>query len=221
MDGAELVTSTAEKDLGIVMDNKLNFDNHINETAKKANRIAGMILGNIQYKHKSILVPLFKSLVRPILEYGNTVWNTTLKKHTEAIENIQRRYTRRIQGANHMGYEDRLSFLKLPSLEYRRLRGDMIETFKLMHNFYDADTITGLFHLPVSTTSQTTRGHKFKILKQATNTSKYANFFTNRVTNIWNKLPETVVTAESVNSFKNKLDMLWKNHMYKINIELH
>ena len=96
---------------------------------KKANRMCGMLVRFIQCKTKLTMVPLFKSLVRPVLEYGNVVWNTCLKKHTGSVENVQRRFTKKIIGFADMDYEKRLQALHLPSLEYRRLRGDLIELF--------------------------------------------------------------------------------------------
>ena len=93
------------------------------------------------------MVPLLKSLVRPILEYGNTVWAPCLIKNITRIENVQRRFTKRITAMNNLEYEQRLMALKLPSLEYRRARGDMIETFKIIHGYYDHETVCSLFKL--------------------------------------------------------------------------
>ena len=77
---------------------------------------------------------LYVRLVRPHLEYVNPVWNPYLKKHIDMIENIQRRATKLpvIPGLSDLSYEDRLRRLKLPSLSYRRSRGDMIEVYKIM-----------------------------------------------------------------------------------------
>ena len=77
------------------MDPKLSFDDHVSQTVKKANRLCGMLVSNIQCKEKDIMVPLFKALVRPVLEYGNSVWTTCLKKHNTIIENVQRRFTKK------------------------------------------------------------------------------------------------------------------------------
>ena len=76
MNGNKLEETTAEKDLGVIVDPDLSFNTHINETIKKANRLCGMLVGNIQCKDANIMVPLFKSLVRPVIEYGNPIWNT-------------------------------------------------------------------------------------------------------------------------------------------------
>ena len=94
----------------------------------------------ISFKTKEIMVPLFKALVRPILEYGNVVWSPYKKKDIDAIESIQRHYTKSISGMRFLPYENRMKILELPSLHYRRLRGDLIETFKILNNHYDPKT---------------------------------------------------------------------------------
>ena len=67
--------------------------------------MTGMVIGNIQCKTKNIMIPLFKSLVRSVLEYGNVVWNTGLVKHNDSIENVQRRFTKKIIGLADMDYD--------------------------------------------------------------------------------------------------------------------
>ena len=83
-----------EKDLGVFLDPELNFKSHIKKTVQKASYTSFKILKNFTYRDSNILVPLFKSLVRPILEYGNTVWSNGLKKYMNKIENVQRRFTK-------------------------------------------------------------------------------------------------------------------------------
>ena len=104
-----------EKDLGVFVDPNLNFYNHIIKTVNKANQIAGMLVRNITFKSKDVMVPLFKSLVRPVLEYANPVWHPYLKKYIKLIEGVQRRFTKKINGAANLTYENRLRWLKLPS----------------------------------------------------------------------------------------------------------
>ena len=64
------------------------------------------------------MVPLFKSMIRPIVEYGNVVWAPHLKKDIIAIESIQRNYTKKIKGMRNKSYEERLAILRLPSLSF-------------------------------------------------------------------------------------------------------
>ena len=136
---------------------------------KKANRVVGMISRFIECKSAEIMVPLFKSLVRPLLEYGNAVWYPYLKKHITLIENVQRRFTKRIVGFGELEYNQRLAQLKLPSLEYRRCRGDMIEVFKITHGIYDSTTTSALF----TYNKAITRGHPYKFTKVSTNTTVF------------------------------------------------
>ena len=77
----KLETTQEEKDLGVIVDENLTFEKHINETVKKCRQLCGLIMGTITYKTKEIMIPLFKALVRPILEYANSVW-CPYKKNT-------------------------------------------------------------------------------------------------------------------------------------------
>ena len=73
-----LEETVCEKDLGVFVDPNLNFEEHVNYVLKKTRSLSGLIMRTIHYKTKDIMVPLFKSLIRPILEYGNVVWNPIL-----------------------------------------------------------------------------------------------------------------------------------------------
>ena len=217
MNGTKLEQTKAEKDLGVIMDPLMSFETHVNETVKKANRITGMIVGNITCKKREIMVPLFKTLVRPVLEYGNAVWNNTLRKQINQIEDVQRRFTKRISGMQNIGYEERLKLLKLPSLEFRQTRGDLIEMYKLTHEIYDTKTIKSLFQL---NTHSNTRGHPYKVIKRHTTTKKTSSFFANRIVNLWNNLSEDIVCSKSVNTFKNRLDKYFNSTIYKTDLAL-
>ena len=211
-----LEETTCEKDLGVNIDPDLNFNNHIKLTIKKARRISGMILRNITYKSKSILIPLYKALIRPILEYGNAVWCPYLKKDIADIEKVQRHFTKRIHCAKNLEYEDRLRLLQLPSLEFRRIRGDLIEVFKILNEKYDPVTTNSLL------TRQETvlRSNKFKLQKNRVATKRYLKFFSNRVINIWNKLPNCVVDTDDLNVFKNRIDDYLSDHMFSTDLNI-
>ena len=178
----ELKNTKCEKDLGIYVDDKLKFDQHITAIIRKAKNIIFLILRNIHFKSPRIMVPLFKALVRPILEYGNVVWCPYTIKDIDAIEEVQRFYTKRIIGMNNLSYEDRLHKLKLPSLEFRRLRGDMIEVFKISNKKYDAQTTNTFFEF----CENMTRNNGKKLTKKQVNFKPFQYFFTNRIINVWN-----------------------------------
>ena len=212
-----LSKTTCEKDLGVFIDNKLNFKDHISKQVKKARCTAGVIHRNIINKTPDILVPLFKSMVRPIVEYANPVWAPYLKQDIKTIEDVQRHFTKKICGLKERSYHERLKILKLPSLEYRRLRGDMIEVYKILHGIYDPKTTEKLLTL-FPEFSTTRKSNNLNLLKKRTNHNPFHNFFTNRITNIWNALPNDVVNAMNVNSFKNKIDAYFRNLIYRTDL---
>ena len=156
-------------------------------------------------------------MVRPIIEYGNVVWAPYLKQDIQAIENIQKNFTKRIFGLNKMSYHERLTLLQLPSLEYRRLRGDMIEVFKIIHGIYDSKTTNKLLtRVPEDSTTRKT--NNLNLQKVRTNNKPFQNFFTNRINNTWNALPNDVVNAMNVNCFKNKIDAHFRCYIYKTDL---
>ena len=121
-----------EKDLGVIFDNRLKFDEHIQAAISKANKMLGIIRRAFAFMDKEIFLHLYKSLVRPHLEYGNSIWCPHLKRQSSAIEKVQRRATKMITVYKNLTYKERLAILKLPSLKYRRLRGDLIQTYKII-----------------------------------------------------------------------------------------
>ena len=201
-----LKKSKQETDLGIVMDDNGKSAGQCAKAVKKANAVLGMIKRNIHYKSKDVVVKLYKSLVRPRLEYCIQAWCPYLKKDIDKIEKVQRRATRMIEGYWELSYEDRLEKTGLIPLDKRRIRGDLIQVFKMMKGFDRVD-FSKFFEL---SRIKNTRGHCYKLSKKRCKGERRRNFFTQRVINHWNKLPQEVVDADSVNCFKNRLDKLYK-----------
>lgn len=203
----ELKKLDSVSDLGVRFDCKLSFSEHINEKFNKAYSILGIIKRNFIYMDKDTFILLYKAMVRPHLEYANSVWCPYKKGDIEDIEKVQKRATKLVISLKHLPYIDRLQQLKLPTLKYRRLRGDMIEVFKIVHNYYDPGAVVKLNFHPFSAT----RGNRFKLQKFNChyNIRKYS--FGSRVVNVWNSLPDYVVEADSLNAFKNRLDKYWTN----------
>jgi len=202
-----LQVTTEEKDLGVWMNDSLKSTQHVVQTVKKANQILGLIRRSFTFMDCKLMKQLFTSMVRPHLEYGNVVWHPQLKKDMQLLEGVQHRASRMVPGLSKLCYEDRLRKLDIPSLSYRRLRGDMIEVYKYLHGLYSIDC-TDI--LPLHRASGcTTRGHSYKLAKRICQGQLRANFFGYRVVNVWNSLPEEVVTASSVNCFKGRFDRLY------------
>ncbi len=97
--------TTSEKDIGVIFDEKLTFESHLNEKISKANSMVGTIHRTFEYLDKDNFVTLYRSLVRPHIEYANQVWAPYLKKHITSLENIQRRATKLIPAIKKKSYE--------------------------------------------------------------------------------------------------------------------
>ena len=212
---SEIEKTELEKDLGVFVDPELNFESHIEHTVKRASSKKATILRNFSYRSKKVLVPLFKALVRPILEYASVVWDSSFRNQINLLESVQRTYTRHILEVKKLPYEDRLKKLDLPSLEYRRFRGDLIEMYKIAQKKYDRASIDSLFCF---VNNNRLRGHCFKVTKIACRKRKYQHFFTNRCVNHWNKLSSNTVQSTSLNSFKNSIDKTFKDLKYQTNL---
>jgi hypothetical protein len=199
-----------EKDVGVIIDDTLSYDMHINYIINKANSTFGVIRRSFETLDTKSFLSLYTSMVRSYLDYAVSVWAPYKVKHIEALENVQRRATRQLPDLKNLEYEDRLKKLKLPTLTYRRNRGDMINTFKILNGLYDQDACNDLLPLRKDHAIRSnTRTNSLALLKLRANKDIRKYNFTNRVVNLWNSLPENVVQAPSLNSFKNRLDKLW------------
>ena len=198
----KLETCDKEKDLGITYDPNLNFDNHISNITKKANQMLGIIKRTFTFMNKSIFLKLYKALVRSHLEYGNVIWNPHLKRQSIQIESIQRRATKLLPECRNMSYDQRLRYLKIYSLKGRRIRGDLIQTYKIFQGIDDIKP-DSIFTLATYTSTRN-QGNKMRQKYCKTDIKKFS--FSNRVIEKWNKLPKEIKEAPTINTFKNRLD---------------
>ena len=199
--GVTLEAIDVERDLGILLQKDLKVSNQCTKVVRTANRVLGMIYRTFTSRTQDIVLKLYKSLVRPHLEYAIQAWRPHLQRDMNAIEKIQRRATRMIVSLRDLPYEVRLSRLKLTTLETRRLRGDLIEAFKIMKGLVDVKS-SDLFTL----SNNSLRGHSLKLFKSVYNLDCGKFVFTNRVVKEWNLLTEEIISCSTVNTFKNKVD---------------
>ena len=144
-------------------------------------------------------------MVRTQLDYASSVWAPYKKKHIDMIENVQKRATKQIPGMKNLPYEERSRKLELPTLSYRRLRGDMIEVYKIIQGHYDPEASTIIKLMNDTEQRFSTRTNSKKVVYNRANTNIRKNSFSIRIAKYWNKLPE------NINSFKNRLDKHWKD----------
>src|SRR6218665_648826 len=170
------------------------------EAAKRANRILGMIKRMIVSREQDVVLRLYKSLVRPHLEYCVQAWSPYLREDIGTLEQIQRRATKMIRGLGKLTYEESLMRCGLTHLEKRRTRGDLIDAYKIMTG---KEAILAHKFFEVSMENRT-RGHGYKLYKTRTGIRRN-KFFRARVVNPWNDLDEKTATVDTVDKFKRQL----------------
>ena len=145
------------------------------------------------------------------LEYANQIWYPNLKKHKTSIENVQRRATRLVGSLRGLSYEERLRELKLPTTEYRRQRGRMIEIFKIINGMYDESATGNLIQF----IERNSRKHGQQLSIRRARLELRKKFFSVDGPKGWNELPEHVVSSESLDIFKTRLDRHWQHRMFR------
>lgn len=193
------------KDLGITIDSELNFKEHIYGKIKQSFSMLAIINRNFFNLDKFTFKLLYKSMVRSLVEYGHSVWNPYRLGIIYDLERVQKRATKMVKGCKRLSYSERLRFLEIPTLKFRRIRGDMIEVFKILNGFYDNSVAPVLLR----NHDTRTRGNDLKLVHSRSRLDIRKYNFSSRIVGLWNMLPNWVVLSESVNSFKNNLDKFW------------
>ena len=207
----KLETTTQEKDLGILVDDSLSFHAHTDMVVARAYQTLGIIKRTFINLDETTLALVYKAMVRPILEYANTAWGPLFIGDQQKVEKVQKRATRMVIAIRHLPYEDRLKRVKLPTLQYRRDRGDMLTVYNLVNNNIRMD-LTSFFSLTPE--DAPTRGHSKKLKKPAASKALRQRFFSHCIVDLWNNLPAEVINAKTANNFKKELDKHWKHRMY-------
>ncbi len=203
----QLRTTDVERDLGIMVAKNLKSADHVNYIVARAQRIFGLIKKTFVSRDASVIMPLYCSLVRSLLDYGTVIWNPYLIRDIQLVEKVQRRVTRTVRGLRNLPYEERLVQLQIDSLEKRRVKTDLTELFKII-NGYTCLQPEHFFNFNVQAR---TRGHNFKIYPNFSHLNVRKYFFTNRVVELWNRLPIEIVNAINVVNFKKLLNEYFSN----------
>ena len=161
LNGIPIEVTDEEKDLGVIVDCHLDFHKQASAAISKACQTLAVLKRSFANINESTLPLLFNSMVRPLLEYCNTIWGPFGRGDQKKLERIQRRATRMVDSVKHLSYPSRLRSLGMPSLCYRRRRGDMIVVYQLLHG--------GMARPPedflTRNLSDRTRGHRWKLAK--------------------------------------------------------
>ena len=194
----KIVSSKCEKILGVYIDTDCNLKQHIFYIVKKAILTACNILRAFHGCKINILISLFKTYIRSILEYATVVYFPHYTYLILLLENVQRYFTKRLTGLWDINYNERLKTCNLEKLENRRITNDLILVNKLLHNKY-VSSIKDYMNVQ----STNTRDHGLKLFKNHCRLDIRKNFFVNRIINVWNAQHESKIACKNINRFIN------------------
>ena len=141
-----LSSHLTERIFGMLVDKDLTFSQQMYACSKKANNVCNMILSNLRHFDNSLLTLLFCVFARPHVEYTCVIYNPYQLQYIDLLENVQRKFTKRLHGLHNVSYCKRLIACKLDSLELRRLYSDIITLYKIIHSFVDS-SISNSLHI--------------------------------------------------------------------------
>ena len=201
-----LEETTEEKDLGVVISSNLKPSKQCQQAYSKASRALGLIHRSISFKAPYVLLRLYKSLVRPHLEYCISAWAPHYVKDKVLLEHVQHRFTRMVPGRSNCHIT---LFLHRWTLEERRHHADLLEVFRM----YKGLSLTPFCRYFTLTPVNNTRGLSAKVLKNRCSLDLRRFFFSERAVDRGNSLPQHVIDSGSINAFKNGLTTMSRDSM--------
>nr|VZI01090.1 unnamed protein product [Spirometra erinaceieuropaei] len=208
LNGVPLQEVDAQKDLGMWVTASLKPPLHCSKVAKSAMSVLYLVKRPFSTFDEDCFVKVFRTFVRPQLEFAIQAWKPWTSKDLSILEKVQRRATKLVGGQGSLPYETRLSNLGLFPLSYRQLRGYLIQTFRILRGQDCCLVPTDFFELATTTNL---RGHPLKLRVTGAKLDTRKFFFSNRVIEAWNALPAGVVMPTSVEAFKRNLDQIATN----------
>ena len=198
MGGTQLGKTAEERDVGVTITSNLKPRQQCRKAAQTASAVLGQITRAFHYRDSKVFLGLYKQYVRPHLEFAVAAWSPWTQEDLETLEKVQKRAVKAVSGLRSQSYEDRLAELKLPSLRERRKEIDMVQTYKLVN---DAGSEQFFRRADERRVTRATTGTD-NLVKGRSNHEFRANFFSSRVIEDWNNLPNAVKEATSAERFK-------------------
>ena len=200
----------SHNDLGVTVDSRLRFHAHVSSKVNTANAMLTNVLCCTVNRDASFLLNVYRSYIRPVLEYGSIIWNVGYVCDLISLERVQRRLTKAVCGLENLPYHDRLKALNLHSFRGRLLRSDLIFVWKVFNNLTSVSP-NQIFILNDSSR----RGHPFKIYKPRCELDIRKRYFSVRVINHWNSLSSNTVNSKSIQTFKRLLQLDLGNVLFE------
>ena len=205
--GSVLRTVNSAKYLGVTIAGNLSWKSHINNITKKANSTLGFLRRNLRKCPLKTRELAYNTYVRPTLEYASSVWDTNIKDQINRVERVQRRAARFVKADYHPDHSVTLMLQELnwSTLRERRAHAKMTSMYRIVHNLI-AIPVQPPYFYSINTSSH--RGHQYRFLQHHCRIQSYQDSFFPSSVRLWNSLPSSVVSAQSLDIFKNRLKSL-------------
>ncbi|MFZ2538165.1 MAG: reverse transcriptase family protein [Oscillospiraceae bacterium] len=188
-------------DLGVHFESNLNFKIHIKEITTRALQRSALVRRCFLSRTTDNLIKAYITYIRPLVEYASVIWSPSHITLINAIEKVQKNFTKRLPGLKNYPYSERLNILKIQSLEHRRLLADLTFCYNIVHGL-SAVTFDSMFKFR---NNRALRGHSLSLEIPLTKNNLSKFFFSSRVVPPWNSLPDSLVLASNVKIFKYNL----------------
>jgi hypothetical protein len=202
MGGQLLETTVSERDVGVMITNNLKSAENCAKAAKTAMTVLGQIKRSFRYRDKKIFTALYTRYVRPHLEFSSAAWSPYYQKDIDILEKVQKRAVSMVNGLNGLTYDEKLVALGLEPLLERRKFADLMLMFKVLNGYCTVNK--ELWASVIDRQNMVTRwaaGH-LQLRKPLARTEKRSNYYTVRICDMWNELPNVVRAAKTVRQFK-------------------
>ena len=201
LEGESLELVNSIKYLGIHISHDLSWSDHVQHVSTKARKIIGLLYRKYyNFTSPATLLQLYKSLVRPHLEYASAIWSPYLQKDKILLEKVQKFALRMVTKHWDFNYDALLDVVSIDSLESRREEACLCLLYKIINNicYFDSDVFT-------FSNTRSYHSHSLTLCVPFSRTNSYMYSFVPNTINTWNRLDLFIVSAPSLPSFKFRL----------------
>ena len=177
------------KYLGLLLSSDLSFSKHIESICSKSRKIIGLLYRRFNSANSDTLLQLYLAMVRPHLEYASPVWNPSTRKQVNMIEDVEKFAMKVVTRRWTAGYQEVLNMVNIPSIESRMLQSSMCTLYKIIH------VLLFSRHCLTETQFSKRSDREFLLHQPFAGTKAFHSSFVPHATNIWNTLPERLVTS--------------------------
>ncbi len=202
MGNEQLSTTEEERDVGVAVMATLKSSAQCAKAARTAATVLGQISRTFHYRDRFVFVRLYKQYVLPHLDFSSAAWSPWTDSDKEVLERVQRRMVAMVSGLTTKTYEDRLKELGMFTLEERRHQTDMIQVYKILNGHDRVDALQWFNHTYTAERLTRRAADPLNLVRGRSRLELRRNFFSQRVIENWNKVPEALKRARTVDAFK-------------------